>query len=98
MPENRENKTVGQLKDEIYQDQRREKEQLAKSIIREQMERRDRAAETYGEEESKLLKLSAMSINEVVKAREDWKRIQVKWPINCRCEVPPIIARRIIDD
>ena len=93
MTENRVNKTVGQLKDEIYQDQRREKEQLAKSIIREQMERRDKAAETYGEEESKLLKLSAMSIDEVVKTREDWKRIhanklltQLKWP-ELTCQV-----------
>ena len=89
MTENRVNKTVGQLRDEIYQDQRREKEQLAKSIIREQMERRDQAAEIYAEEQSKLLKLSAMSIDEVVKAREDWKRIQVKWPINCRCFINP---------
>jgi len=82
MPENRENKTVGQLRDEIYQDQKREKEDLAKSIIREQMERRDRAAETYAEERRKTDKLMEMSVEEIVKTREDWKRIYVKWPVH----------------
>ena len=80
MPENRENKTVGQLRDEIYQDQRREKEQLAKSIIREQMERRDQAWDIYNKEQRQYKHLSGMSIDEVVEMRKDWKRIYVKWP------------------
>ena len=90
MPENRVNKTVGQLKDEIYIDQRKEKEERAKSIIRDQIERRDRAAEIYGEERRKTDKLMEMTIDEVVAMREDWTKINVNWGMDSGGIVPVI--------